>query len=254
MRVTTWEFYNQRGEKLVGRLDQPTEEAPRAWGIFAHCFTCSKNLSSVVHISKVLTEAGFGLFRFDFTGLGESEGDFAATGFASQVSDILAAVRSMEEGGRTPRFLVGHSLGGAAVIHAARSLSTCRAVAVIGAPFSPTHVIRVLAPVAETVRRQGVGEIRIGGRVVRIGRGFFQQMDESQVLEAVENLRCSLLVLHSPDDEVVPVRHGERLYAAAPHPKAFVALDGADHLLSDKEDAQYAGRILALWLNRHILK
>ncbi|ROQ93527.1 alpha/beta hydrolase family protein [Desulfosoma caldarium] len=252
MRVESLTFTNAFGQKLSGRLDTPSEVTPRAVLLFAHCFTCSKNLSAVVHISRALTEAGYAVFRFDFTGLGESEGDFSQTDFVSHVDDVEASAQFLAQRGLAPHILVGHSLGGAAVVHAAPRVPSCRAVAVIGAPFNPTHVARLLRPHRDTLQRQGAVEIVLGGKTVRVGRGFLEEIPDDEVTRRVAALRRPLLVLHAPEDTVVSVENGERLFHAARHPKSFVALAGADHLLSDKRDARYVGELLAVWAERFI--
>ncbi len=253
MQVQSLIFPNREGRKLSARLDTPSEGPPRAVVLFAHCFTCSKNLSAVVHISRALTDAGYALFRFDFTGLGESEGDFAETGFVSHVDDVVAAASFLTERGMAPAVLVGHSLGGAAVLQAAPAVASCRAVAVIGAPFNPGHVARLLRPFRDSLQREGAVAIHLGGKTVRVGRGFLEETPDDEVRQRLAALNRALLVLHAPEDTVVPVENGERLFHAARHPKSFIAVNGADHLLSDKRDARYVGEVLAAWAGRFIL-
>jgi len=253
MRVESFLFQNRRGQKLSGRLDTPSDRPPRAMLLFAHCFSCSKNLSAVVHISRALTEAGYGLFRFDFTGLGESEGDFAETHFVSHTDDVDAAADFLAQKGMAPTVLVGHSLGGAAVLHAAPAVASCLAVAVIGAPFNPGHVARLLRPFRDPLERDGVVTIQLGGKTVRVGRGFLEETPDEDVERRLAELNKALLVFHAPGDTVVSVENGERIFRAARHPKSFIALDGADHLLSDKRDARYVGDLLAAWAGRFIL-
>ncbi|MBC7358009.1 MAG: alpha/beta fold hydrolase [Desulfacinum sp.] len=252
MKTEPRTFPNRKGVDLSARMDTPSQGPLKAAVLFAHCFTCSKNLGIAVHLSKVLTDAGYGVFRFDFTGLGESGGDFAGTGFVSHVDDVVDAARFMEREGHPPGLLVGHSLGGAAVLQAARSVEPCRAVAVIAAPYSPNHVTRLFAGVSEAVERDGVAEIVLAGRRVRIGKPFLEQMDEEAVAKNLADLGRALLILHSPTDQVVGIGNAERIFKAARHPKSFVSLDPADHLLSRKEDARYAGRVLAAWAERYL--
>ncbi len=254
MRVQSLIFPNRDARKLSGRLDTPSEAPPRAVVLFAHCFTCSKNLSAVMHISRALTDAGYGLFRFDFTGLGESEGDFAETDFVSHVDDVQAAAAFLSDMGMAPAVLVGHSLGGAAVLHAAPAVPSCRAVAVIGAPFNPGHVARLLRPFREPLEREGAVSIVLGGKTVRVGRGFLEERPDEEIARRLAALNKALLVFHAPGDTVVSVENGERLFRAARHPKNFIALDGADHLLSDKRDARYVGDVLAAWAGRFIFE
>lgn len=253
MRVESLVFENAQGQKLSGRLDTPSEGPVRAVVLFAHCFSCSKNLSAVVHLSRELTDAGYAVFRFDFTGLGESEGDFADTGFVSHVDDVKSAAEFLAHRGLAPMLLVGHSLGGAAVLDAAPSVASCRAVAVINAPFNPSHVSRLLRPYQEVLGREKAVELILGGRKIRVGRGFLEQTPDEAVESRLAALGRAVLVLHAPEDAVVPVENGERIFRAVHHPKSFVALAGADHLLSDKRDARYVGRLLALWAGRFIL-
>ncbi|SMC25167.1 Alpha/beta hydrolase family protein [Desulfacinum hydrothermale DSM 13146] len=252
MKTEPRTFQNRNGVPLSARMDLPSQGKPVAAVLFAHCFTCSKNLGIAVHLSKALTDAGYGVFRFDFTGLGESGGDFAGTGFISHVEDVLDAARFMEGEGHAPALLVGHSLGGAAVLQAARSVASCRAVAVIGAPYSPHHVTRLFAGAWKAIERNGVAEIDLGGRRIRIGRPFLERFNEEEMPTNLARLGRALLILHSPADQVVGMANAERIFKAARHPKSFISLDAADHLLSSKEDAQYAGRVIAAWAQRYV--
>jgi len=253
MRVESLSFENRRGHRLSGRLDTPSEGPPRALILFAHCFGCSKNLSAVVHLSRALTEAGYAVFRFDFTGLGESEGDFAHTGFVSHVDDVTSAAAFLAHRGMAPAILVGHSLGGAAVLQAAPAVASCRAVAVINAPFNPRHVSRLLRSHRDVVQREGAVELLLAGKTVRVGKGFLEEISDEEVARRLATLNKAILVFHAPEDTVVSVENGERIFRAAPHPKSFISLAGADHLLSRKDDAHYVGRLLAAWAGRFIL-
>ena len=223
-----------------------------AFALFAHCFTCTKNLRAAVQVSRSLSNEGFAVLRFDFTGIGESEGDFADTNFSSNVADLVAAGRFMEAELKAPRLLVGHSLGGAAVLHAAHSLSFVKAVATIGAPAEPSRVLRHLEGYREEIERTGTATISLGGRPFKIKQQFLEDLKTARMRWAVEELQGAILILHSPKDTVVGIENAARLYQMARHPKSFVSLDDADHLLSRKRDSLYAGRLLAAWVSRYL--
>ena len=252
MRSIRHEFAGAEGATLSARLELTADGEPRAFALFAHCFTCSKDLHAVVRIARALAARGIAVLRFDFTGLGESEGDFAATGFSSNVADLLAAARFLEERYRAPELLVGHSLGGAAVLCAASELESVKAVATIAAPSDPAHVLRLLAGSRDEIERDGEAEVRLAGRSFRIKKEFLDDVAKGSSEEAIRSLGASLLIFHSPTDEVVGIENAERIYRAARHPKSFVSLDGADHLLTDPEDALYVGRVLAAWADRYL--
>jgi putative redox protein len=245
-------FAGARGDRLAARLELPPDRAPRAWALFAHCFTCSKNLQAAVHLTRELSNAGFGVLRFDFTGLGESEGDFADTDFSSNVEDVVAAARHMETELGAPALLVGHSLGGAAVLHAAGSLPSVRAVATLGAPSDPAHVLTHVAEARQTIEERGEATVVLAGRPFTIRRSFLENLEEASMRAAVEALDAALLIMHSPVDLYVGIHHAARLYDRARHPKSFVSLDDADHLLTDEADARYAARVLAAWAGRYL--
>jgi len=246
------EFRNAEGQRLAARLELPADEAPEAWALFAHCFTCGKDIKAAYHIAKALAARGIAVLRFDFTGLGESEGDFAATTFSSNVEDLVAAADHMAQHFRGPALLIGHSLGGAAVIQAARRIDAVRAVAVIGAPSDPRHLARTLGPAGERIRERGEAEVQLAGRTVRLQRRFLEDLDTQRMDAALKALDRALLVLHAPRDEVVGVDHAARIFQTARHPKSFVSLDDADHLLSRPADARYAGAVIAAWAERYL--
>ncbi len=246
------EFPGAHGHDLAARLEVPEDGKPRAHALFAHCFTCTKNLRAVVQVSRSLCDEGLAVLRFDFTGLGESEGDFADTNFSSNVSDLVAAGEYMEKELEGPRLLVGHSLGGAAVLHAAHSLPSVRAVATIGAPSDPAHVLRHIEARKEEIEEKGSATVSLGGRPFTVKRQFLEDLEEARMKPVIEELGRALLVLHSPSDEIVGMENAARLYKMAKHPKSFVSLDDADHLLSDKRDSAYAGRLLAAWVSRYL--
>ncbi|RMG61713.1 MAG: OsmC family protein [Bacteroidetes bacterium] len=245
-------FSNGRGDSLSAILDLPLGERPRAFAIFAHCFTCGKNLRAERHLSLALTQEGIALLRFDFTGLGESDGAFYDTNFSTNVADILAAADFLDSEYQAPRLLIGHSLGGAAVLMAARQLDTVQAVATIGAPAEPAHVKGLFVHMEDIIRARGEAEVRIAGRPFTIRRQFLDNIESTPLAAEVAALRKAVLILHSLQDTVVGVDNARKLYEAARHPKSFVTLDGADHLLTRKADALYTGRLIAAWGSRYL--
>ena len=249
MKSKRVELENPDGLRLSGRLDSPDGET-RALALFAHCFTCSKNLHAVSRISKTLTARGFAVFRFDFTGLGESEGDFADTNFSSNVADLVQAVSFLAEHHRPPDLLIGHSLGGAAVLRAAGELPSVKAVVTIAAPAEPAHVKHLLADSQEELEQQGEARVVLAGRQFTIRKQFLDDLDEHDLRERIAGLKRALLVCHAPNDQTVGIDNAAKIYAAARHPKSFISLDGADHLLSRAEDAAYVAEILAVWAGR----
>lgn len=252
MRTQKVHFENPRGHRLTGRLVLPPNRHPHHYALFAHCFTCSKNLGAARQISQALAGMGFGVLRFDFTGLGESEGDFSDTNFSGNVEDLEAAAAFLKRDYEAPALLVGHSLGGAAVLFAATRLPTVRAVATVGAPSDPDHVTRLLQSSLEEIREEGMARVNIGGRGFTIQRQFLEDLRNHSLDRAIKGLEASLLILHSPQDRVVSVDNAEKIYRAARHPKSFLSLDGADHLLSRAEDASYAGQVIGSWASRYL--
>jgi len=245
-------FPNARGERLAARMELPDDEQPVAYALFAHCFTCSKDLTAAVRIARALSSRRIAVLRFDFTGLGESEGEFAATTFSSEVSDLVAAARFLEREYEAPRLLIGHSLGGAAVLAAAAEIPTTAAVATIAAPYRPADVRRLLGEPAEQVEERGQATVRIGGRDFTIRKSLLDDLEAQRPAETLRNLKAALLVMHSPRDRVVGIDNAADIYRAALHPKSFVSLDPADHLLSDPKDSRYAGEIIATWAGRYL--
>lgn len=237
---------------LDARLELPPDGKPAAYALFAHCFTCTKQIHAAVHLTRALGAERIAVVRFDFTGLGESEGDFADTNFSSNVADLLEVARYMEEKLEAPRILVGHSLGGAAVLHAAVELPSVKAVATVGAPADPSHVLRHVEEAREEIERAGQATVHIGGRPFTVKRQFLEDLEEQTMSGVMERLEAALLILHSPVDAVVGIENARRLYQQARHPKSFVSLDQADHLLSDPADSRYAGRLLATWAARYV--
>ena len=245
-------FQNKEGQNLVGRLELPVDQHPHNYAIFAHCFTCNKNLSAVKNIGKALTSKGFGVLRFDFTGLGESDGDFEDTNFSGNVEDLIAAADYLEANHSAPTLLVGHSLGGAAVIFAAAAIDSVRAVATIGAPSNPNHVRHLFKSGLEEIEASGKAVVNLSGRDFTIKKQFLDDLENKSLPETARGLRKALLIMHSPQDDTVAIKNAEEIYLAARHPKSFVAIDGADHLLLNKQDSIYAGEVIAGWAKRYI--
>lgn len=245
-------FQSPTGFELSGRLELPVNQHPHTYAIFAHCFTCSKNLSAVRNISRALNQSGIALLRFDFTGLGDSDGEFADTNFSSNVGDLIAAVHFLTENYEAPGLLLGHSLGGAAVLQVANQCPSVKAVATIGAPFDPAHVGHLLMPAKEELAAKGVAEVSIGGRPFRVKQQFLDDIQAFSGASQIDQLNRALLVCHSPQDRTVPIENAAKIYQAARHPKSFISLDGADHLLSNKEDAHYTGDVIACWVKRYL--
>ncbi|MFQ5747017.1 MAG: alpha/beta hydrolase family protein [Gemmatimonadota bacterium] len=245
-------FEGSTGAPLAARMDLPEGRPLRSCALFAHCFTCSKDLKAVVNIGRALNEAGIGVLRFDFTGLGESEGDFVDTGFVSNVDDLLAAARFLADEHRPPEILIGHSLGGAAVIQAAAGIESAVAVATIGAPADPRHVTHLLEGSAAEIRERGEAEVVLAGRRFRIGTRFLEDLTEVRQRQAIQGLRRALLIFHSPVDGVVGIENAASIFEAARHPKSFISLDRADHLLSNETDSRYVGAVLAAWANKYL--
>ncbi|MEM6456950.1 MAG: alpha/beta fold hydrolase [Acidobacteriota bacterium] len=247
------EFTGAFGDRLAARLEQP-DGPPRAYALFAHCFTCSKDLLPVHRISRALTEHGIAVMRFDFTGLGESEGDFADTNFSSNLADLRAAVDWLRRTHEAPQLLIGHSLGGAAVLALSHTVPELQAVATIGAPSDTQHLRDSLinqAPALDATEADVV-EMQLEGRPFQIRRQLIEDLGEQKVLDAVHRFNGALLVMHSPIDAVVAVDHARRIYDAATHPKSFLSLDDASHLLMRRADAHYVAEVLAAWASRYL--
>jgi uncharacterized OsmC-like protein/alpha/beta superfamily hydrolase len=245
-------FPNARGEQLAARLELPGDEQPLAYALFAHCFTCSKDLSAAVHIARALSSRRIAVLRFDFTGLGESEGEFAETTFSSEVSDLVAAAGFLEREYQAPRLLIGHSLGGAAVLAAAAQISSTAAVVTIAAPFSPAHLRELLGTSVERIEQDGQASVTIEGRSFTIRKSLLDDLAAQDPAETLHRLKAALLVMHSPRDRVVSIGNAGDIYLAARHPKSFVSLEPADHLLTDPRDSRYAGEVIATWAGRYL--
>jgi uncharacterized OsmC-like protein/fermentation-respiration switch protein FrsA (DUF1100 family) len=250
-RPSRVKFPATNGHLLAGRLHLPAGPA-QAWAVFAHCFTCSKDLHAGRIIAEALAARGFGVLRFDFTGLGQSQGDFAETNFSSNVADLVAATEWLTKEHAAPTLLVGHSLGGTAVLAAATQLDSILAVATVGAPADPAHVLLQLGDALDTIEADGEATVDLAGRPFRIQRHFTEDAREQTILTSLAKLRKAVLFLHAPQDLTVSIDDAGALYQAARHPKSFVSLDGADHLLSKTSDARYAADVIASWSARYV--
>ena len=252
MRIERLHFPGGRGFRLDARLDLPDAGPPIAYALYAHCFTCTKNLKSIGHISRALAEAGIALLRFDFTGLGDSEGEFSDTNFSSNVGDLLAAARFLAENYGPPQILIGHSMGGPAVMQAARQIPTGVAVVAIAAPADLEHLSRAFMSKRAEIERIGEAEVTIGGRPFTLKKQLFDDLANNHMTHLVANLGRPLLILHSPEDQTVSIDNAYRIFEMARQPKSLVSLDGADHLLLDDQHARYAGALIAAWAARYI--
>ncbi|WP_300029199.1 bifunctional alpha/beta hydrolase/OsmC family protein [uncultured Roseobacter sp.] len=244
-------FTGHDGSALAARLDLP--DGPHvATALFAHCFTCGKDIPAARRIAARLAAIGIAVLRFDFTGLGHSEGEFANTSFTSNVQDLIAASTFLTGRGMTPSLIIGHSLGGAAVLKAAAALDTIRAVATIGAPADPGHVTHNFETALPEIEVKGSAEVSLGGRPFRIGKGFLEDVASAELSQVLPRLNAALLVLHAPGDSIVGIDNASRIFLEAKHPKSFVTLDTADHLVSRAEDAEYAADLIATWAGRYL--
>ncbi|MHA1529401.1 MAG: bifunctional alpha/beta hydrolase/OsmC family protein [Alphaproteobacteria bacterium] len=245
------EFTGHGGDALAARFDTP--DGPfKAVALFAHCFTCSKDIPAARRIAARLAGLGIAVLRFDFTGLGHSQGEFANTHFSSNVGDLVAAARHLEDLGQAPALLIGHSLGGAAVLAAAADIPSAKAVVTIGAPADPAHVIHNFGARIDEIREAGEAQVSLAGRPFTIRRAFLDDISAARLTPAIAGLKRALLVLHGPRDQTVGIENAGEIFAAARHPKSFVTLDDADHLLSRAEDAEYAAEVIATWARRYL--
>jgi putative redox protein len=251
MRTERLEFANAKGEKLAALIDLPLG-IPNAFALFAHCFTCGKDNLAAKRISERLAICGIGVLRFDFTGLGTSEGEFADTHFSSNVDDLVAAADHLRKTYGTPAILIGHSLGGAAMLAAAHRIADARAIVTIAAPCDPAHVTGLFKEHVDKIREQGEVEVSLAGRPFRIKREFLDDIAEQRIRDCLANLRKALLVFHSPTDDIVGIENASHIFTAAKHPKSFVSLAGADHLLSKRDDAVYVANVITAWAERYI--
>jgi len=246
-----FDFPNAKGERLAALLDLPMG-APRAYALFAHCFTCGKDVHAAKRIADRLKDHGIAVLRFDFTGLGSSDGEFANTTFSSNVADLVAAADHLRKTRAAPALLIGHSLGGAAVLAAAGAIPEVKAVATIAAPSDPMHVTGLIKEHEAAIRELGEVEVKLSGRPFRIRREFLDDVAEQKLDARINGLRRALLILHSPTDDIVGIDHASHIFLTARHPKSFVSLDGADHLLSRAKDSAYVADVIAAWATRYL--
>jgi len=244
-------FTGHAGTPLAARLDMPGGQL-RATAIFAHCFTCSKDIPAARRIAQRLASMGIAVLRFDFTGLGHSKGEFENTNFSSNVDDLVIAANYLAEHNTAPTLLIGHSLGGAAVLKAASQIPSIKAVVTIGAPVDPGHVIHNFGSSLDEIAKNGAATVELAGRAFTITQDFVKDVSETNLLPSIENLKRALLVLHSPTDQTVGIENAAQIFTTAKHPKSFVTLDNTDHLITKKEDAEYAAEIIAAWSVRYL--
>ncbi|MEL7446243.1 MAG: bifunctional alpha/beta hydrolase/OsmC family protein [Pseudomonadota bacterium] len=253
MPTETLSITSNLGHKLDGALEMPTGLV-RGAAVFAHCFTCTKQSKAAISVARALARQGIACLRFDFTGLGGSEGDFGRAGFATDIADLVSVAEALSERFNAPLLLIGHSLGGAAVLAAAHELGSEKVAAIttIGAPSDVPHVLHIIEGDHATIREQGEGPVTIGGRSFAISREFLERTEQIRLLEIVKELRLPYLALHSPTDAIVGIEHASKLFEAAFHPKSFVSLGGADHLLTNSADAEFAAETVACWAKRYL--
>jgi putative redox protein len=251
MPTERFTFPGHGGHDLSARLDLP--DGPHlATALMAHCFTCGKDIPAARRIATRLAAMGIAVLRFDFTGLGHSGGEFENTSFTSNVGDLNAAADALAARGMAPSLLIGHSLGGAAVLRAGGGMASVKAIATIGAPFDPDHVTHNFGDALDRIASDGVGEVNLGGRPIRIGQGFVDDVRAEKIGPAISTLGKALLVLHAPRDAIVGVENATQIFLAAKHPKSFVTLDSADHLVTNPADAEYAAEVIAAWSERYL--
>jgi esterase/lipase len=243
-------FNNKQGFKLSAHVDMP--EAPSAFALYAHCFTCSKNLKSIVRISRTLREHNIAVCRFDFTGIAESEGAFSDSTLSSNVRDVLDAAEYCAQEFTPIDLLIGHSLGGAAAILASENISSVKGLVTIAAPSEPYHLGELLGRARKTALEKGNAQVMIGGNNYQLTREFFEDLEQNNISKVLKRNKLPMLIMHSPNDQTVPFEHAETLFSNASHPKSLISLGKADHILTDEKDAIYAGRIIATWIERYL--
>jgi alpha/beta superfamily hydrolase len=251
MQTKKLTFNGSRGFSLAARLEQP-ETTPLAYAVFAHCFTCSKDVFAATRISEALASQGIAVLRFDFTGLGASGGEFANTNFSSNIEDLKLAAAYLREHYGAPQLLIGHSLGGAAVLAVANDITEVRAVATINAPADAAHVIHSFGMSVVAIERDGEAEVNLAGRKFKIRKDFLDDVRSNQVASKIASMRRPMLIFHAPGDTIVGIENAAEIFTMAKHPKSFVSLDGADHLLTRRSDAIYVANLLASWVSRYL--
>lgn len=253
MRSESVKFLNKEGDQLKGKMELPLSGKAQNFAIFAHCFTCSKDLKAVRNITLALAQKGIGVLRFDFTGLGQSEGEFADTNFSSNVDDIAAAAEFLERNYKAPSLLIGHSFGGTAVLMAGSKLNSVKAIATIGSPCDPGHVLHLLGKDIDKIKKEGKATVSLAGRDFKIKSHFIEDLQNQGMSKILSEMRGkAILVMHSPQDDTVGVQNAQDIYVSAHHPKSFISLDGADHLLSRSKDSIYVGSVIAGWVERYL--
>jgi putative redox protein len=251
MQSQRQEFIGAHGHKLAARLDGPDGEV-KAYALFAHCFTCGKDVFAASRVAQALTEHGIAVLRFDFTGLGASEGEFANTNFSSNLADLVAAADFMRQTYQAPQLLIGHSLGGAAVLASADQMPEVKAVVTIAAPSDPVSVTGMFSQHLDEIARDGEAVVQLAGRPFRIQQQFVEDAGGHNLKLKIAALRRALLVMHAPGDDTVGISNAMEIFTAAKHPKSFVSLDSADHLLTRREDAVYVANVIAVWADRYL--
>jgi putative redox protein len=251
MPTERFDFAGAQGQRLAGRLDRP-DAAPVAHAVFAHCFTCGKDIVAASRLAAALTQRRVAVLRFDFTGLGSSEGEFGNGGLTANVEDLVAAAAALRGAGAAPGLLIGHSLGGAAVLAAAGAIPETRAVVTIGAPFDAAHVLALFQAQIPAIERDGAADVQLGGRTFTIQRRFIDDLRAHSQPERIARLHRALLIMHSPTDEVVGIDNAAQIFQHARHPKSFVSLQDADHLLHRRSDAEYVAGVVVAWAARYL--
>ncbi len=247
------QFKNKQGLLLDGNIDFPIDKKPLSFALFAHFFTGSQNFTAVRNISRALTHNRIAVMRFDFAGLGKSEGNFEDSNFSSNIDDLISAANYLKENYESPKIIVGHSLGGAAAVFAADEIESIQAIVTIGAPSNPSHVEHLFEGHLENINLDGEATFEIGGRPFTIKKHFLEDLSSKNMTKLLQNSRKPILVLHSPQDKIVEINNAKEIYKAAHHPKSFISLDGANHLLTKKEDSFYVGQVLASWAKRYVV-
>ena len=251
MKTEQIEFNGHDGSALAARLDLPTGK-PSAYALFAHCFTCSKDIPAARRIAQRLASLGIAVLRFDFTGLGQSGGEFANTNFSSNVEDLLLAAQYLKQHYQAPQLLIGHSLGGAAILSVAGKIPESKAVITIGAPADPHHVSHLFDQQAESIKADGQAEVQLAGRTFTIKQDFIDDISNNNLSTKIGSLKKALLVLHAPMDDIVEIDNASKIFQMAKHPKSFITLDDTDHLLSEPKDADYTAELIATWAQRYV--
>lgn len=237
---------------LSGSVELPEDGSPKAFAIFSHCFTCNKNLINVKFISETMSQNRIATLRFDFTGLGDSEGDFAKTDFTSNLDDLISASRFLEDNYEAPKLLVGHSLGGAASILVADQIESVKAITTIGTPSTLEHIRHVFTNKLDEIMDRGSAMVDVAGRDVEIGRAFVEDLSRYSIKRTLNGLQKPILIMHSPEDEMVGINHATDIFMAARHPKSFISLDHIDHLIKNIKDARYVGSLISAWAAKYI--